>query len=99
MEKHSEHHLQFDFEDYSDFCNKSKDEQIHELLAQAIHLDTMLDNSYKTLLFFLRGFFVEVCISSTAERIIDILPIKDGYKIDQYLFQIQNQFPSNPVLS
>ncbi|MEI6020516.1 MAG: hypothetical protein WCR21_05250 [Bacteroidota bacterium] len=99
MEKYSKHQLQFDFEDYAAFCNKSKDEQIHELLAQAIHLDTMLDNNFKTLLFFLRGFFVEVSISTTAERIIDILPIKDGYKIEQYLFQIQDQFYGNPVLS
>ena len=99
MENHRILHLQVDPQDYSDFCQKSKDEQIHELLAQGMHLDTMFDNKFKTLLFFLRGFFVEVSISREADRVIDILAIKDGYKIEQFLYQIQNHFPVNPILS
>lgn len=98
MENNDMRQLQFDPQDYAVFCAKPKEEQIHELLALGMHLDTMFDNNYKTLLFFIRGFFVEVCISRHADRVVDILVIKDGYKIDQYIHQIQNHYKVNSIV-
>ena len=97
MENNGIRHLQFDPQYYAVFCTKPKEEQIHELLAQGMHLDTMFDNNYKTLLFFIRGFFVEVSISKQVDRVVNILPIKDGYKVEQYIHQIQNHYTLNNI--
>lgn len=78
-------------QDFYRFAKMAKDEQIHELITNGVHLDTMFEDEYRTLLFFLRGFFVELNISAHNGKVLEIIPLKQGYKFEHF-FQVRKVF-------
>ena len=81
---------QLDLQDFYSFAKTSKEQQIHELLTIGVHIETMFENDSRTLLFFLRGFFVELSISIETGKVVDVIPLKQGYRFEHY-FKVKGQ--------
>jgi hypothetical protein len=70
---------------FYDFAKLNKTDQSLVLTEQGIFLDIDSESTTFTRLYFLKGFFVEEIVSRNQNRVIDIIPYKQGYKIERYL--------------
>jgi hypothetical protein len=72
-------------ESFNFFVKLSKSEQTVMLKEKGIFLDLDSEKNTLTKLYFLNGFFVEEVISRKQNIVIDIIPYKQGYRIENYL--------------
>ncbi len=81
---------ELNLQDFYSFAKGNQEQQVHELLTSGVHIETMFENDTRTLLFFLRGFFVELSISIESGKVIEVIPLKQGYKFEHY-FKVKGQ--------
>lgn len=76
---------QINLQSFYDFAKLDKSQQCELLDSEAVFLDLDSDKSTFTKLYFLNGFFIEEIVCRKNNAIIDIIPFKQGYKIESYL--------------
>lgn len=69
----------------TDFIKKDFTSQSLILKENALMLDQYTEKDKTVNLYFLEGFFVEETVSGKENKVIDILPFKQGYKIEKLL--------------
>lgn len=72
-------------EAFYDFVKLSKTRQIELLRGYGIFLDQENEKDLVTRLYFLHGFFVEEIFSEQQGQVLELIPYKQGYKLDNYL--------------
>lgn len=70
---------------FYDFAKLSKIRQIELLRGYGTFLDQDADEDTVTRLYFLHGFFVEEIVSEKNNEVMELIPYKQGYKLDNYL--------------
>lgn len=70
---------------FYDFAKLNMTTQSSVLTEQGVFLDIDSESTTFTRLYFLKGFFVEEVVCRSENRVIDIIPYKQGYKIERYL--------------
>jgi hypothetical protein len=58
------------------------------LCEQGIFLDKYIDFEYITSLYYINNFFIEIVVSSGDNHIIDIVPFRNGPRLEKYLRNI-----------
>jgi hypothetical protein len=66
------------------FINMNLNEQSELLRREGILVDCDIENGRSTSLFYLQGFFAEETISVSENKILEIIPFKQGYKVEKY---------------
>lgn len=72
-------------ESFYNFVKLDQIQKLRLLKEQGIFLDSDNEKDTITKLYFLNGFFVEEILSRKDQEIVDIIPYKQGYKIENYL--------------
>jgi hypothetical protein len=55
-----------------------------DAIEAGILLDTDEEKERITLLYFLNGFFIEKVISTKTGSVIEVIPFKNGYRVNQF---------------
>ena len=76
---------QINLQSFYDFAKLNKSQQCEVLDNEAVFLDLDSDKATFTKLYFLNVFFIEEIVCRKNNSIIDIIPFKQGYKIESYL--------------
>jgi hypothetical protein len=67
------------------FIKQDVNSQLRTLKEKAIMLDQDSENGQSTILYFLKGFYVEETFSILDNKVIDIVPFKRGFKVERFL--------------
>jgi hypothetical protein len=70
---------------FYDFVRLNQSQQINLLKEKGLFLDLDSEKTTLTKLYFINGFFVEEVINRKKNSVIDIIPYKQGYRIENYL--------------
>lgn len=70
---------------FFDFIKLNKTEQGKLLIERGIFLDMDNEKDTITRLYFLDGFFVEEIICKNNSEVVELIPFKQGYKIESFL--------------
>lgn len=63
----------------------SKEEQGSLIQRKGMFLDADIEKDCLVKLYFLSGFFVEEIVSLHEDKVIDVIPYKQGYRLESYL--------------
>ena len=74
------------------FAKLNKQQQLKLLKQKGIYLDHDCEKDTIIKLYFLQGFFVEEIISLTTNKVIYIIPYKQGYKIESFMDRKKESF-------
>lgn len=78
-------HPQLNLQSFYDFAKMSKEDQCSLILKNGMFLDADIEKDSLVKLYFLNGFFVEEVVSLHEDKVIDIIPYKQGYRLESYL--------------
>ena len=70
---------------FYEFIKMNRNEQGLLLKEQGVLLDFDSEKEITTRLYFLQGFFVEEIFCREQNEIIDVIPYKQGYRIERFL--------------
>ncbi len=78
-------HPQLNLQSFYDFAKMSRGEQCSLIEQNAMFLDADIEKDSLIKLYFLNGFFVEEIVSLHEDKILDVIPYKQGYRLESYL--------------
>ncbi len=78
-------HPQLDLQSFYEFVKLDRSQQCEILGKKATFLDLDSDKLTFTKLYFLNGFFVEEVVCRKNNTVVDVIPFKQGYKIESYI--------------
>lgn len=78
-------HSVLNLKSFYDFARLNKSQQTVILNQHGLFLDADLENDTLTRLYFLKGFFVEVIFSKKLNTVVDMIPYKQGYKLERFI--------------
>jgi len=78
-------HSILNLQSFYDFVKLSKTQKEELLITEGVFLDLDNEKDLVTRLFFLKGFFVEEIFCRSLNEVMDIIPYKQGYRIESYL--------------
>lgn len=78
-------HPQLNLQSFYDFAKMSKEEQCSLIQGKGMFLDADIEKDCLVKLYFLSGFFVEEIVSLHEDKVIDVIPYKQGYRLESYL--------------
>lgn len=70
---------------FYDFVKLSKPRKMEVLRSYGTFLDQDCEEDTVTSLYFVHGFFVEEVSSKKNNEVLELIPYKQGYKLDNYL--------------
>jgi hypothetical protein len=77
---------------FYDFVKLSKADQQSVLLQEGVFLDLDSEKDVLTRLYFLKGFFVELIFNKKLNTVVEMIPYKQGYKIERFIEVKPNPF-------
>lgn len=83
--KHASSLLKFNNKAFNEFVKLNTPEKHNLLFNNGLLVDNDNEKDYVLNLYFINGFFVEVLISKTENKVTDIVPYKHGYSVKRYL--------------
>lgn len=77
-------HTEINTEFFSQFIKLTPGSQENVLKSKGMVLDSDVEKEKRTILFYLQGFFVEEIRSVFDNSLIEIIPYKHGFKLQNY---------------
>ena len=77
--------IELNLQSFYSFAKLTKTEQETLLVEEGVFLDLDCEKETTTRLYFLQGFFVEEIFNRNLNEIVDVIPYKQGYKIESFI--------------
>lgn len=98
MKANNNIHPEINQKDFLDFIKLSQINQAGLLKATGVKLDSDIENDKRVNLFYLGGFFVEEIRAISDNSLLEIIPFKNGYRLENYVEVKEVFVPKNGIM-